>query len=205
MSRTQIRPTILPPGLLPVTGFFRLTVDEYHEMIRNNILTADDRVELLDGYLVNKMPQDTPHSSTLDRVATDLLQLVPKGWRVRPQLPITLAESEPEPDVAVVRGDRRTYDSRQPGPADFGFVIEIADSSLSRDRALKGVLYAAARIPAYWVINIPNGQIEVFTAPDPSATPPVYTTRTIYLPGQDVPVVLDGLQVGTIPVADLLP
>ena len=100
-----------------MAGFFRLTVAEYHEMIRTNILTTDDRVELLDGYLVNKMPQNTPHSCTIDRLTEDLNRLKPAGWRVRIQLPVTLANSEPEPDGAVVRGARgRTPDGTRPAP-----------------------------------------------------------------------------------------
>ncbi|MFO0824720.1 MAG: Uma2 family endonuclease [Gemmataceae bacterium] len=142
------------PGLATVASFFRLTVDEYHEMIRNNILTTEARVELLDGYLVNQMPQNTPNGSTVDRLTEDLNRVKPAGWRVRIQLPITLAKSEPEPDAAVVRGDRRAFDKRNPGSADFGIVIEVADSSLALDRGPKAALYAQSGIPVYWIVNI---------------------------------------------------
>lgn len=185
--------------------FFRLSVDEYHDMIRNNILTTEDRVELLDGYLVIKMPQNDPHHSTVQRLTEDLVRLTPSGWRARIQLPITLANSEPEPDGAVVRGDRRSFDHRKPKAADFGVVVEVADSSLALDRREKGRLYAEAGIPVYWIVNLIDQQVEVYTDPDPAADPPAYRARTDYAPGQSVPLVLDGQTVASIPVADLLP
>jgi Uma2 family endonuclease len=205
MNPTTNSPVHPPAGVPAAAGFYRLTVDQYHRMIAANTFTEDDRVELLGGYLVNKMPQNTPHSSTLDRLAEDVRGLVPAGWRVRVQLPVTLAESEPEPDAAVVRGDRRAFDTRHPGPEDFGVVIEVADSSLADDRRVKGLYYAEAGIPVYWVVNIPDRQVEVYADPNPAATPPGYRTRTDYRPGDAVPVVLDGQPVGSVPVADLIP
>ena len=207
MSATSVRPRVLPPGLLPASGFFRLSVDEYHAMIRAGILTPEDRVELLDGYLVAKMPQNPPHSSTVERLTEDLARLIPAGWRLRVQLPIalTVGENEPEPDAALVRGDRRAFNARNPGPADFGVVFEVADTSLVGDRRAKGILYASSGLPVYWIVNIPDAQIEVYADPDPAATPPGFRARADYRVGQDVPLVLDGRVVGTVAVADLLP
>jgi Uma2 family endonuclease len=205
MSTTTITPPPTQTELASVATFFRLTVEEYHNMIHNGILTTEDRVELLDGYLVNKMPQNNPHSSTVDRLTEDLIRLIPPGWRSRIQLPIRLANSEPEPDAAIVRGDRRTFDHRRPLASDFGIVIEVADSSLALDRREKSRLYAEAGISIYWIINLVDWQIEVYTDPQPTAAPPSYATRTDYRPGQSVPLVLEGVTVGTIPVADLLP
>src|SRR4051812_30202750 len=127
MSPAPVQPQLITPGLLVSAGFFRITVDEYHEMIRNNILTTDDRVELLDGYLVNKMPQNTPHSTAVDNLTELLYRCLPGGWRVRVQLPVGLTNSEPEPDGAVVRGVRGAFAGHHPGGADFGIVIEVAD------------------------------------------------------------------------------
>lgn len=201
--------TLTPPPtqtrLAAMATFFRLTVTEYHEMLRAGILTTEDRIELLDGYLVNKMPQNNPHSSTVDRLDEDLKKLVSAGWRVRIQLPITLSNSEPEPDGAIVRGDRRAFDQRHPEPGDFGIVIEVADSTLALDRREKGRLYAEAGIPEYWIVNIPERQIEVYTDPQPGASPPAYAKRLDYLDAQAVPLVLDGHPAGTFAVADLLP
>lgn len=204
MSPT-VTPTQTPDPLYALAGFFKLTVDQYHEMIRNNTLTEDDAVELLDGYLVNKMPQNTRHGSTVDRLGEDLVRLKPTGWRVRIQLPVTLGTSEPEPDAVVVRGDRRTFDSRHPASTDFGLLIEVADSSLALDRGPKQQIYARSGIPEYWIINIPERRVEVYTNPDPAANPPAYAARTDYGIADAVPIVLDGVTVGTIPVADLIP
>jgi len=189
--------------LLAIATLRQFTVAEYHEMIRVGVLTTEDRVELINGYLVNKMPQNDPHASTVRRLTEDLVRVVPPGWLASSQLPITLADSEPEPDGAVVRGGRRTYDHRKPGPADFGVVIEVADSSLRFDRLVKLEDYAVAGIPVYWIVNLVDGQVEVYTGP--TATPPAYRTRTDYRPGDAVPLVLDGTTVGTISVSDLLP
>jgi len=190
--------TMLPqlPG-----GLFQLSVQDYHDMIEAGILTTEDKVELIDGYLVKKMPQNSPHSSTIDRLTEDLIRMFPAGWRARTQLPITFTNSEPEPDLAIVRGDRRTYDFQHPMPANFGIVIEVSDSSLAFDRGIKLELYAEANIPEYWIVNLVENQVEVYTQPQGAA----YTTRTIYTTGQSVPLVLGGIAAGTIPVDDLLP
>jgi Uma2 family endonuclease len=198
-------PPPLQARLASLATFFRLSVDEYHDMIRTGILTTEDRVELLDGLLVHKMPQNNPHSSTVDRLNEDLGKLVPAGWRVRIQLPITLRTSEPEPDAAIVRGHRRTFDQRHPLGSDFGIVIEVADTSLSLDRREKGRLYAEAGIPEYWIINLVERQVEVFTLPNAALNPVGYAQQQIFTGGQAVPLTLDGTLVGSLLVDDLLP
>ena len=184
---------------------FLLSVARYHAMVANGTLTTMDRVELIDGNLVEKMSQNTPHRATLGRLDFHLKRLVPTGWWVSCQMPITLPRSVPEPDIAVVRGDEWSYDDRHPEPADFGVVIEVSDSSLWYDRTVKGRLYAEAGIPEYWVVNIEERMVEVYTSPNPAAEPAEYATRTDYAVGQSVPLVLDGTAVAQLPVADYLP
>lgn len=210
MSATSAPPFAAVPAaiqteLSQAATFRRFSVAEYHEMIRTGMLTTEDRVELIYGYLVNKMPQNDPHHSTVQRLTEDLVRMTPTGWRPRIQLPVTLGGSEPEPDGAVVRGDRRAYDRRKPTESDFGVVIEVADSTLRFDRRVKMAQYAAVGIPVYWIVNLLDGHIEVYTDPDPAADPPAYRTRTDFAPGQSVPLVLDGVAVASLPVADLLP
>lgn len=184
---------------------FLISVDRYQEMVAKGMLTTMDRVELIDGNLVEKMSQNNPHSSTLDRIEVDVRALLPAGWWLRSQKPLSLARSVPEPDAAVVRGDRRTYDIRNPVAADFGVVIEVSDSSLWYDRTVKSRLYAEAGIPEYWIVNIEERIVEVYMSPNPAANPAEYGNRTDYSVGQSVPLVLDGQAVGQLAVADLMP
>jgi Uma2 family endonuclease len=179
----------------------RFSVAEYHKMIETGILTTEDRVELLAGYVVLKMPQNPPHGGCIDLVTGALPPLLPGAWFLRAQLPVTLTDSEPEPDVAVVRGTRRAYVGRHPGPADVGLVIEVADSTLARDRGEKQRIYAAAGIVCYWIVNLVDGQVEVYTGPAGTA----YARRDDHRPGGSVPLTLDGVLVAAVPVADLMP
>jgi Uma2 family endonuclease len=186
-------------------GFRRFSVAEYHKLIGVGILTEDDNLELLEGYLVHKMTRNPPHDATLLLLQEILLPAVLPGWRLRIQSAITLSDSEPEPDGAVVRGNARTYANRHPGPADIGLVIEVSDSTLAGDRADKGRIYARAGLPCYWIVNLVDGQVEVYTQPSGPAANPTFAQRTDYRPGDILPVVLDGTTVATIGVADVLP
>jgi len=186
-------------------GFRRFTVDEYHEMIHHGILTEDDNLELLDGYLVHKMSRNPPHDAALQYFQEAIPPRLPTGWCLRMQCGLTLPASEPEPDGAVVRGDKRTYTTRHPGASDTGITAEIAESSLESDRIDKGPLYAAANIPYYWIINLVDRQIEVYSSPSGPTANPGYTQRTDYRAGDQIPLVLDGVEVARIPAQDLLP
>lgn len=202
-------PAPSPPAAPPLPLFFdrlyRFTVEKYHALVAAGVLTRDTKCELLEGYLVNKMPQDPPHGGSVKALNRRIGRLLPDGWTLSVQSPITLADGEPEPDVAVVRGDDRTYFRRHPGPTDFGVVIEVADSSLAYDRRDKGRTYARAGLPVYWIVNLVEGRLEVYTDPRPAADPPGYAARTDYTPGQAVPLTLAGVEVAAVPVADLLP
>jgi Uma2 family endonuclease len=190
---------------VPKEVIWRLSVPQYHEMIRAGILTTDDRVELLEGWLIAKMPKNPPH-----RIATRLTQrrletFAPAGWYIDAQEPITLADSEPEPDVTIVRGATEHYLDRHPGPPDVALVVEIADSTLERDRGLKKRLYAQAGISVYWIINLVENQLEVYTAPSGPTETPDYDQRHDYALTEAVPLVLDGQEIGLIPVRELFP
>jgi Uma2 family endonuclease len=130
---------------------------------------------------------------------------MPKGWEVDCQDPITTTDSEPEPDVLVFRTRDDDYGDDLPGPQDSALVAEIADSSLRRDRTLKKRLYARAGVREYWIVNLIDRQIEVYTDPTGPVKNPDYSKRQDYKPGDNVSVVVDGREVGRLPVADLLP
>jgi Uma2 family endonuclease len=178
---------------------------EYDKLVEIGVLTKQDKVELLEGYMVLKMPTNPPHDNCANVLAELLILLVPKGWVVRSQATAKLSVSRPEPDVAIARGDRRTYFTRHPDPADFGLVVEVSDSSLDRDQLDKTRIYAREKIPVYWVVNLVDRRVEVYTDPNGPGDNPRYHTLNVYAAGTDVPVVLGGATVGTIAVNDLLP
>lgn len=188
-----------------MAGFRRFSVAEYHKLIVAGILTEDDNLELLDGYLVHKMSRNPPHDAALQLLQATLPPKLPLDWCLRIQSAVTLPQSEPEPDGAVVRGNTRSYVARHPGPADTGMIAEVADSTLDSDRADKGPIYAAASIPCYWIINLVDRQIEVYTVPSGATLTPAYAQRQDYRAGDLVPLVLDGVEVARIAVGDLLP
>ena len=144
----------------------RWTVDEYHRMVAAGILTSRDRVELLDGQIIEMVPQEPPHASTTSSFGNDFVVLFAgKAW-VRQQLPITIApNSEPEPDIAVVKIDSKRYCDRHPTPEDVYLLIEVADSTLNYDRTRKVKAYAKARIWEYWIVDVNQRQLLVFREP----------------------------------------
>ena len=201
---TQATPVHLPLQGLQA-GFRRFTVPEYHNLIRIGVLTEDDNLELIEGYLVHKMSCNPPHDGTILRLNNRLVRLLPSGWQARVQSAITLPDSEPEPDVAIVRGGERSFDTHHPGAADVDVVIEVAASTLPGDRTDKGRVYAKAGIREYWIVNLVDSQVEVYTLPSGPGVTPGYGSRQDYPAGAVVPLVLDGQQVGSLLVSDVLP
>jgi Uma2 family endonuclease len=173
-------------------------------MIETGVLGENDRVELLEGWIVAKMTHNPPHDLSLTLAQEGLQGLLPTGWMLRIQCAITTEDSEPEPDVAVVRGPARRYARFHPRRRDIGLLIEVAETSLAEDRVYKCPFYARARIPVYWIINLPESKVEVYTQPRAGKSP-TYRQRRDYGAGESVPVVLDGREIGKLAVRDLLP
>jgi Uma2 family endonuclease len=183
---------------------YRLTVAQFHRMTECGILNEEDRVELLGGQLVPKMPQNPPHAGCVLLTQTKLLAHLPQEWVLRVQSSVTLTESEPEPDLVVARGPMRKYVRRHPLARDIGLVVEVADTTLEMDRRVKGVLYAQARIPLYWIVSLSDAVIEVYSLPR-AGKAPCYRQMQEYGRTGTVPLVLDGSVLAQLPVADLLP
>ena len=198
-------PPTADDAAVPTEPIYRLSVDQYHAMAQHGILSEDDPVELLEGWLVQKMTKYRPHSRCTYRTRRALDRLVPAGWYVDAQEPITTADSEPEPDVAVIRGNDDDYVDRHPRHDEVALVVEVADSTLQQDRTTKKRLYARAGIPVYWIANLVEGRFEVYTEPTGAARRPDYRHRQEYGPDDEIPVVLDGIEVGRLLVRDLLP
>jgi Uma2 family endonuclease len=194
-----------PPAYLKLASFPRFSVNAYHRMLDAGILDEDSRTELLEGYLVTKMGYNPPHATSTGRTRRRIERLASFGWEVREEKPITLSDSEPQPDVSVARGDDSLYVARHPGPADLALVVEVSDSSLDIDRQDMARIYARAGIVEYWIVNLPDRQVEVYSQPTGPTAAPTYANSQIYAAGSSVPLTLDGVIVGQIPVDELLP
>jgi len=195
---------LLTPPILPVSRTRTYTVAEYHDLIERGILTTADKVELINGVLVDRMPKNPPHESAVRRLNPRLVRLLPAGWVLSPQGPVTFATSEPEPDFTVARGDEADFDARHPEPTEVGLLVEVSDSSLPFDRGEKLRVYARASVPVYWIVNVADRRVEVYTDPTGPAAQPAYQTRTDFAPGTTVPLVLDGVTAGFIAVDDVI-
>jgi Uma2 family endonuclease len=140
------------------------SVEDYHRMIAAGIL-RDRRVELLAGDIVEMSPEGPLHASRIRKVANYLRSLLGDLALVSEAHPITLSESEPEPDVAIVRLPESRYDERHPGSEDIFWLIEIADTTLAKDLKQKKQSYAAAGIEEYWVMDVNANLLTVFRQP----------------------------------------
>jgi len=146
----------------------RFDVDDYHRMVTAGILEEGDRVELLDGEVVEMSPIGPPHGAVVDRLNHWLTPRVEGRCIVRVQGAVRLGRySEPQPDLALLRARADYYASRQPLPADVLLLIEVADSTLAKDRGFKAKLYAQAGIASYWVIDVEARSVWVHENPTP--------------------------------------
>ncbi len=200
-----VSPVLGPGPVVPTETVWRLSVERYHEMIQAGILTEDDPVELLEGWLIEKMPKNPPHILATRFTRTALERLAPAGWFVNTQEPVTTADSEPEPDVSLAKGDPRDYSTRHPGPPETALIVEVSAASLRRDRTTKLRIYARARFPVYWIVNLIDNRVEVYTDPTGPADQPTYRQHRDYGPADDLPLVIDGKEIGRIAVRDILP
>ena len=190
---------------IPNDLILRLRIEQYHAIIQAGILTDDDSVELLEGWLVFKMPKNPPHRPTTRLVRTALENILPAGWYVDSQEPITLSNSEPEPDIVVVRGDTRQYLDRHPGAEDIALIIEVSDTTLQRDRTVKKRIYARAGISIYWIVNLVEEQVEVYSQPTVEVEQPDYSQRWDFGRSAVIPIIIEGIEIGAIAVNSLLP
>jgi hypothetical protein len=186
------------PAAPPLTDVYRMDIEEFERVA--DFLKAE-RVELIDGLIVERGAMDPPHVIVSERLRRRLDRMIPERWFVREDKPLRVHVTyEPLPDFAVVQGDPETaYEDRHPGPADVAIVIEISDSTLTKDRREKLVNYAKGGIGVYWIVNLIDRQVEVYTLRRRGGKP------RIFKPGQSVPVVINGTEVGLIVVAEILP
>jgi Uma2 family endonuclease len=193
------------PGFMEYTTFRTFTLDEYHKMIKTGVLSDGEPYELLEGYLLKKMCRGELHDAAIQALLKRFFRLLPEGWDLRAQSAVTLTDgSEPEPDFAFVRGDETQYRDHHPGASEIGLVVEVSHTSLDIDRIAKKRIYARAGIPIYWVVNLVDRAIEVYSIPSGPSELPDYATQNDYSVGASAPVVLDGITAGIIGVAEVL-
>jgi Uma2 family endonuclease len=168
MVNTQIRP---------------LTSAEYYQMMESGIIREGERVELISGQIFTMAAKGTRHTVATTRLITELPTLIQRRAIVRCQEPITLPNnSEPEPDIAIVRLRSDDYIDSHPTPKDIILVIEVADSSIRFDRDIKAPLYAATGISEYWIVNLIDDRLEIYRQPEGN----IYTSVQIVTPPRSI-------------------
>jgi Uma2 family endonuclease len=179
----------------------RMTVDQYEELAQSGVLD-DPRVELVNGLMVRKMTQGLDHTSTLDVIEKLIRDLLPANWYLRAERPVRLPNyDEPEPDLAVLRGNPGDYRRRHPGPADVALVVEVADSSLRLDRGDKLRAYARSGIARYWIVNLVDRRIEAYSDPGPDG----YGKSSYHDASSRVSLTIGEVDRGAISVSEVLP
>jgi Uma2 family endonuclease len=178
-----------------------ITLERYHAMIDADILGEDDRVELLTGKIVTMSPIGRFHAVCVSNLAEYFVPNLAGTYRCRQEQPITIPDgSEPEPDYVIATRHDHRYLSHHPYPEDIHLLIEVADRTLARDRGAKRTIYAHAGIPEYWIVNLIERQLEIYTEPDTERG--MYgAERTL----QETDRLEDHYLAGTVDVAELLP
>ena len=178
---------------------------EYDRLIESGFFPSGDPVELLGGQLIVAEPQGSRHFAAIRAAEEALRTAFGAGWEVRGQGPLALDdESEPEPDLAVVPGSFRDYQTRHPSrPA---LVVEVSETSLALDRDHKGSLYARAGVADYWIVNLPERVVEVYRDPESDVAAPFgWRYRSVAVLGRGASVSPLALPAARVRLADLLP
>jgi len=197
-ERLPIVPAMPEEPVLP------LSVEAYHALLKAGIIQDGDPVELLEGFLVPKMGKGLRDELVRRRLVRMLNALIPAGFFVDTQGAATLIDSEPEPDVFVIRGTEEDYADHHAGPADAVIVIEVSDSSIRRDRNWKKRIYARSGVACYWIADLVNNRIEMFTQPTGHTRKPHFEKTAEYRSGDEIPVLIDGKEIGRLTVGEIL-
>ncbi len=203
MSPVLDRPTVdaAPPA---EESPYLFSVDDFYRMIELDIFPRESRVGLWNGRIYEKMAKTQAHAVASINASMTLFRVLPAGWCLSGENPITVGpDKAPLPDLVVLRGQGNDYLDRRPGPADVGLIVELSLSSLRIDTGPKLAAYASAGIPAYWVLNLKEGVIHVYSDP----IPPEGRFASMATVGRDGSILLnlDGAPVGPIAASDLLP
>ena len=177
-------------------SYHQWTVPDYHKLGEIGLF-ADQRVELLSGEIIDMSPIGKLHAATVKSLLKLFEKSLGDAWIVSVQDPIVLDDhSEPEPDVAILKPEKRFYADGLPKAADVLLVVEVADTTLQKDRLVKLPLYAEAGIPEYWIVNLIDEVLERYTQPKGSE----YAMRQLYRKGD----VLEGDLLGSVSLVKIL-
>jgi Uma2 family endonuclease len=190
----------LPPGV-PLERLYRFTVEEYHDMGKKGILPRRAPVELIEGLIITMSPIGLHHKFAVNKLISILVPLVEPDWHVSPQSPMALPNSEPQTDIAIVRGVPEDYLERHATPGDVALLIEVADSSLEYDRHTKGFLYFRHAVPEYWIINVIDRVLEIYRR---EIGRQEFTLAEVLDRSKSLPLILDGKTRGQLRVSDLI-
>jgi len=201
-----LAPPLLPPNCgVSNDELYRFSVKQFDAMISNHILDANGALELVDGILFGKR-RKSPRQCVVTGLLTDALaQMVGLPWHLRAGFPLVTNDSHIEPDLTVVKGARKNFGLSHPTAQQTPLVIEVADESLEHDRTWKLGVYARARIAIYWLVDVEQNNVEVYSIPGRSSGCPMYREINVFNRGDSIPVVLDGREVGRIAVKEILP
>ena len=167
LTKTQMED---PPRLDPFMAITKYSVDDYEEMVRLGLLIERDRVELIRGEIVPKMAIGPQHSTCVKGLNRLFILQAAGRAIVGCQDPVRLPDSEPEPDISVVRAPKERYLSGHPEPADIFLIVEVADSSLEDDQNIMKPLYAESGIQEFWIVNLRHDCLEVYRGPRADGT-----------------------------------
>ena len=171
---------------------------QYEKLVEAGVLTDEDRVELIDGRIVTMSPQNSRHATAVTLCRHALDNVCPDGYFVRTQAPLALgSHSEPEPDLALIAGAPSDYWNEHPTTA--ALVVEVADTSLDKDRNEKRQLYATHEISEYWILNMEAARVEVYRDPERGD----YNAKTTL--SRTDSLALSAVDADAIAVADLIP
>ncbi len=174
------------------------TVGRYHRLTEEGILEEDDKIELLNGQLIKMSPVGILHAACVKKLRKLLGKILPDEIVIGIQDPVILNDlSEPEPDISILRPKDDFYADDKPQSEDIFFLIEVADTSLEKDREVKLPLYARAGVPEVWIVNLAEKTVEQYQQPDKEG----YRSVGVFRKGQS----LSNDLIPDISVKDILP
>ncbi len=188
-------------AIVPEFPIYRFTIRQFERMVEHGVLGKDDRVELFDGWIVPKYSQSPPHCYKRTVLESWFREILGAGWWILPRSSLVVGRSVFEPDLMLLR-EGTTFGRRWPRAKEASLVIEIADIEVPRDCGYKLARYAGAGVTNYWIVNIPDRRVEVYSKPE-AGRKRGYRKRTDYVSGDLLPLVLDGKKLGAIAVSEL--